>query len=245
MNLPTRIGRLESLLEEVQETVQQAEESEPLLASELYDAFRETQKRRISQNLQSVGELLKNGLREQALPIASSADEGIRQFRDDIETAAEGILGNELESLRWASSELNELSRQLDREISQNSPKTVRKVSKIRRTLLQVSGQVSRKMPPSRLHQTKVSHRRRRKETPGSSAISDSHNSRKVNRNRPNRLIIKIHRLHQIKTPVHQRADRPLARNGTAAETIRIDRGREIDLMTTGRKGVDVNSCDR
>ena len=58
--------RLDELLEQVQDTVEQAETAQPLLAQDLYDSFRRTQQNQTGQRLRTASELVRNGFDAQA-----------------------------------------------------------------------------------------------------------------------------------------------------------------------------------
>ncbi len=110
--------KLSELLEQMQETVTQAEPSEPLLADKLYETFRETKQRDIERRLDLVPRLVERGL---AAPVQQTLDEintGMRELREGVEKAAESVLGNEVDGLRRALNDLDQLERQLKQEIA-------------------------------------------------------------------------------------------------------------------------------
>ena len=113
---------LGELLTEMEQTITEAEDAEPLLAQKLYDSFREASRNQTDQNLEATSDLLERGLRDQARLVESIASDSISNLREGIEEAAESVLGNERESLRRANTELGELMRELQNEIDQNSP---------------------------------------------------------------------------------------------------------------------------
>ncbi|MGB7347565.1 MAG: hypothetical protein WBD20_25305 [Pirellulaceae bacterium] len=114
--------KLSGLLEQMQETVQEAEEAEPLLAEKLYESFRKTQQRQIDRKLNDTSELLRRGFSAEARELEKPAREGIEALKNDLEEAAESVLGDEAEALRRALGELDQLSRDLDGEIQQADP---------------------------------------------------------------------------------------------------------------------------
>ncbi len=114
--------QLQQLLEEMQQTVQEAETAEPLLAQKLYDAFRQTKQRQVEERLEAANELLERGFSEPAAEQEQQARQGISELRQDVEQAAESVLGDETEALRRAVGELDELSRQLNQEIQRGDP---------------------------------------------------------------------------------------------------------------------------
>ena len=110
---------LQQLLEQMQHTVTQAEDAEPLLAQKLYDGFRKTQQERVLERLQVTEQLLERNLEVQARQLANESLQDLSELRQQIDQAAESVLGSELESLRRAASQLEELQQQLDTEIAE------------------------------------------------------------------------------------------------------------------------------
>ena len=112
--------RLNDLVERMQQTITDAEESEPLLAEKLYDAAREVQSQSVPQALDATRQSLQRGLLEDAQQLEQRAGRGIEQVREKIEGAAESVLGDETESLRRAREELRNLSREVNDELRRN-----------------------------------------------------------------------------------------------------------------------------
>lgn len=108
---------LDRLLDDVRETVEESEESEPLLNQKLYDALREARQQRIDDALDVTRSMLDRGLLDQARAAESQAGEGIRQLREGVEEAADSVLGDETEALRRAHEVLEDLADELDEEI--------------------------------------------------------------------------------------------------------------------------------
>ena len=98
--LDTQREQLGDLLEKMQQTVEEAEVAEPLLAQKLYDSFRKTQQSQIDRNLRDTAELLNRGFDAEAKQLEAPAREGIDRLRQEIEEAAESVLGDETEGLR-------------------------------------------------------------------------------------------------------------------------------------------------
>lgn len=111
--------RLSQLLEQVQETVQQAESSEPLLAQNLYDTYRNVQQQQVDRKLSDTAELFRRGLRPQAETLQAETGEAITNLRERLEQAAEAVLGDQTKALERALGELEQLQEQLDREIEE------------------------------------------------------------------------------------------------------------------------------
>ncbi len=115
-------ARLQSLVERMQETIQAAETAEPLLAQKLYDTLRDANQKQLNDRLQNLRELLDNGLREAAVQAEPETREGIQGLRQGVDQAAESILGDDLEGLRRAASQLSELASELNRELERFEP---------------------------------------------------------------------------------------------------------------------------
>ncbi len=126
-DLPEQLAQqkehVDSLLQHVQETVEQAEGAEPILADKLYDAFRETRQSGTTQKLDQTRQLIDRGLEEPASRVLQQATEAIEQLRAGIEEAAQGVLGSRSESLRRALRELEEASQAIEREANRLGPK--------------------------------------------------------------------------------------------------------------------------
>ncbi len=104
---------LEQLLEQMKETSEQSEESEPLLSRRLYDTYRQASTENVEQALQTTEELLRRNFAPQAQQSQEQAREGIQNLREGIEEAAQGVLGDEADSLRLAREQLEEALNQL------------------------------------------------------------------------------------------------------------------------------------
>jgi hypothetical protein len=114
--------RLTELVDKMQQTITEAEESEPLLAEKLYDAAREVQSQNVPQALDATRQSLQRGLLEDAQQLEQRVGRGIEEVREKIEGAAESVLGDETESLRRARAELRNLSREVNDELRRNQP---------------------------------------------------------------------------------------------------------------------------
>ncbi|MBM80476.1 MAG: hypothetical protein CMJ78_07775 [Planctomycetaceae bacterium] len=114
---------LEDILDRMQNIVQEAEKSEPLLANQLYDTIRDSRKNKPREALKLTNEFLRRGLVDEAKQTEKLAGQGIDEVRKGIEKAAKAVLGSELEALRRAQQELKDLSKDVGREIAQADPK--------------------------------------------------------------------------------------------------------------------------
>jgi hypothetical protein len=106
----------------MQDTVMEAEESEPLLADQLYDAARKARQQELDSTLNTARRMLEYGFLEDAKREEAQARQGISELREGIERAADSVLGDETEALRRARETLEELSNQLAGELSRENP---------------------------------------------------------------------------------------------------------------------------
>ena len=113
---------VENLREQIKQTIEEAEEYEPLLADELYDTYRNSERSRPDQALESARRSLQQGFTDDAQAQQQRAVEGIEELREGIEQAAESVLGDEAEALKIARNTLEQLSRQLDQELQREQP---------------------------------------------------------------------------------------------------------------------------
>jgi hypothetical protein len=116
--------QVEELREQIKQTIEEAEEIEPLLADELYDTFRETEQSRPDLALRNSAEAIERGFDEDAKQIHEDAMQGIEQLVEGIDRAAERVLGDETEALKAARDTIEDLSSELDNEIERNNPES-------------------------------------------------------------------------------------------------------------------------
>jgi hypothetical protein len=114
--------RLNDLMEQVRNVIQESEVSEPLLSKKLYDAVRNTRVDQPEESLAMTEQFLKHGLRQQAAQTEAQARRGVEKLRDGIEQAAESVLGDEKEALRRAQQDLQSLSQAIGAELAQADP---------------------------------------------------------------------------------------------------------------------------
>ena len=112
---------LQQLLEGIKDTVEQAESSEPLLAEQLYDTFRDSVQENTEQRLDRIPLLIERGLDQPALEDAKAVSDQIQKLRQRIEDASQNVLGNETESLRRAMQEIQEAQSEVDSELQRQS----------------------------------------------------------------------------------------------------------------------------
>ncbi len=111
---------LETVQEKMRDAIDRAAETEPLLSERLYETARNLRDKEIDRALQVTERAVRQGFAPEARQVESVARDGIRQLREGIEKAAEGVLGDETEALRRARAELKDLARDLNQEMVRN-----------------------------------------------------------------------------------------------------------------------------
>jgi hypothetical protein len=89
------------------------------LRQNVYERLRESRRTGRS-SVEVSAELLREGLAAEANNLEQRARRSINDLKTGVERAAESVLGDDAEALRLARSELEELSRQLERELTQS-----------------------------------------------------------------------------------------------------------------------------
>jgi hypothetical protein len=107
---------LTNLLGQMQNVSEQAEASEPLLSEKLYDTLRRASQMHNENLLQTGQQLVDHGLVSQAGEAERAVQTNFNELRDKVERAAQSVLGNEAEALRYAQKELDDLSAQVQGE---------------------------------------------------------------------------------------------------------------------------------
>lgn len=113
--------KLNDLLDRMRDTVVDAEETEPLLADQLYDSVRDAQQGDLENSLNNARRMLEYGFTDDARREEQQARRGIGNLREGVERAAESVLGDETEALRRAQEALQELTDQINQEISRET----------------------------------------------------------------------------------------------------------------------------
>jgi hypothetical protein len=111
--------QLDQLLDRMRNTVRDAEETEPLLAKNLFDTVRKATEQSIPESLRDAEQLVDLGVAEEAVKSSRRAGQGIDQLREGVERSARSVLGDETAALRRAQGELEDLADQVNREIAQ------------------------------------------------------------------------------------------------------------------------------
>ena len=114
--------RVEQLRKDMKETIEEAEEFEPLLAEELYETYRQSEMERPDRALEATEEALRRGFMDDASTQERRANEGIQNLREGIERSAESVLGDEARALEIARNTIEQLRNELDSELDQNNP---------------------------------------------------------------------------------------------------------------------------
>ena len=110
---------VENLRREMRETIEAAEDVEPLLAETLYETFRNTEANRPDKALEDTRRALSRGWDELANDQQRIAQDGIEKMREGIEKAAQQVLGDPTEALRNAERTLEDLKEGVESEIQE------------------------------------------------------------------------------------------------------------------------------
>lgn len=106
-------------LDRIRDTVTEAETPEPLLAGQLFKAVQQVGEQRTEESLEVARQLTEAGAASEAGEAMRQANRGVQQLREQIDRAAESVLGDEAEALRRADERLRDLADALNREIAQ------------------------------------------------------------------------------------------------------------------------------
>ncbi|MEM6364796.1 MAG: hypothetical protein AAF745_10240, partial [Planctomycetota bacterium] len=104
------------LLDDVRDVIEQAEESQPLLAKELYEAFQKANRAQLPESLTQASELLRRGFDAEAANQSRKTSQPISELKSDLENAAKAVLGDRTEGLRQAADALEQLRRGISAE---------------------------------------------------------------------------------------------------------------------------------
>jgi hypothetical protein len=111
-------GALTNLLAGMRNVTEQAETAEPLLSQKLYDTLRRADQAHTDNLLQMGTQLAERGFLLPASQAADIARTNLNELRRSVEAAAESVLGSEADALRYAQKEIDDLARQVEREIA-------------------------------------------------------------------------------------------------------------------------------
>ena len=114
--LDEQAQRREQLLEALRQVTEDSEASEPRLHRQLYDLLRQQNQSGAGRDLATSAEMLRRGFLEPARDQQQPVARDLEQLQRGVERAAGAVLGDELNELRFAERELEELARDLRRE---------------------------------------------------------------------------------------------------------------------------------
>jgi hypothetical protein len=109
------------LLERIKETVERAEGSEPLLAEQLYETYRDATRQPTQQRLERIPMMIQRGMDQPAFEESKEVTKDLQGLTDSIQRSSENVLGSEEESLKRALQELERANRAIDEELSQRN----------------------------------------------------------------------------------------------------------------------------
>jgi len=107
------------LLNRIKDTVEQAEGSEPLLAEQLYETYRDASRLPTEQRLDRIPMMIERGMEQPAVEESGEVSKELQGLRERIENSAQSVLGSEEESLRRAIKEIDRANRAIESEIEQ------------------------------------------------------------------------------------------------------------------------------
>jgi hypothetical protein len=111
----------QQLLNQIKDTVEQAEGSEPLLADQLYETYRQANQQSTEQRLDRIPLMIERGLDQPAVEEAREVNKDLQSLRDRIEQSSKNVLGSEEESLRRALAELGKANRAIEDELAERA----------------------------------------------------------------------------------------------------------------------------
>ncbi len=120
---------VEKLLNNMRQLSEQAEQSEPLLHKNLYDAVRKAQTAGLEENLQEARDQLRYGTAIEAKDAERKAANAVDELQKGVEKAAESVLGSESEALRVAKNELDKLIQEAQEQKGQEGQKGAQQAS--------------------------------------------------------------------------------------------------------------------
>ena len=107
------------LLNRIKDTVEQAEGSEPLLAEQLYETYRDASRSPTEQRLDRIPMMIERGMEQPAVEESGEVSKELQGLRERIENSTQSVLGSEEESLRRAIKEIDQANRAIESEIEQ------------------------------------------------------------------------------------------------------------------------------
>ncbi len=108
---------LTNLLAQMRAVTEQSETTEPLLSKQLYDTLRRADQMHTDNLLEMGSQLTERGFLPQASQVERMARTNLTEFAGGIDRAADSVLGSETDALRYAQRQLDDLTRQVEREL--------------------------------------------------------------------------------------------------------------------------------
>jgi len=108
---------LTNLLAGMKDVTEQSETTEPLLSKQLYDTLRRADQMHTDNLLDIGSQLTDRGFLPQAGQAARAAGTNITEIASSVQRAADSVLGSEADALRYAQTQLDDLTRRMEREI--------------------------------------------------------------------------------------------------------------------------------
>lgn len=109
-------SRVNELMDAVRSVGEQSENVEPLLSRQLQETYRQTNRPQLLKRLEETRNLLTRGFLPGARELESLVRSDVDALTQRIESAAEGVLGSEVEALRMARDQINDLRQEVARE---------------------------------------------------------------------------------------------------------------------------------
>lgn len=106
-------AELEGLMNQLREVTEASEFSEQRLHRELYEVLRESSQSDVDQRLQTSADMLSQGFIEQTQDMQPELQRSFDELQRQVEQAANSVLGDEANTLRFAEDELDSLSKDL------------------------------------------------------------------------------------------------------------------------------------
>jgi hypothetical protein len=120
--LQDQAERRNTLLESLRQITEESEGTEPRLHRQLYDLLRQQGQSGADQSLRSSAEMLRRGFVEPARDQQAPVLRDFEQLQRAVERAAGSVLGDETSELRFAQRELEDLTRELQRDRIASNP---------------------------------------------------------------------------------------------------------------------------
>lgn len=108
---------LQNVLDAARDLTERSEGDQPLLSKQLYDTIRQAHQQQTEKALELMRRLVDNGLPSEAARVEPQAQQGVQKLREGIEKAAQGVLGDDVESLRRAKRDVDRLASALENEL--------------------------------------------------------------------------------------------------------------------------------